>query len=343
MTEQTARKPGGSQLTGKQKAAVILLAMGPEAAAEVTRNMSPAELEEISYEIARIDRVPGEVVDSVIGEWNELQSASRSITNGGVDFAREVLETALGSQKAASVVRRIESQLNENAGFRNLRQADSVQLAGLLRNEHPQSIALLLAHLDPDQTAALLKELPAELGGEVLLRLARLEKVLPEVLQLLERSYGAESSVTISTDMFVAGGPGAVAAVLNRVTRSVEKQLLDDLGTRDAELCDNIRNLMFVFEDIIRLDDRALQRLLREVQTKELALALKAASEPLKQRLISLMSGRAADALREEIEFLGPVRLRDVEAAQAEVVRTVRALEEAGELVISGSDDELVL
>jgi len=201
----------------------------------------------------------------------------------------------------------------------------------------------LLAHLEPDQTAGVLRELPPEIGSEVLLRLARLEKVLPEVLNVLERTYGAESSVSLSRDMSVAGGPEAVAAVLNRLPGSVEKDLLGGIGNKDPELCDAIKNLMFVFEDISRLDDRGLQRLLRDVQMKELALALKAASDGLKQRILPLMSTRAADALREEMEFLGPVRLRDVETAQANIVRMVRSLEEAGEIVIGGGDDDMVL
>ncbi len=200
-----------------------------------------------------------------------------------------------------------------------------------------------MAHLEADQTAAILKQLPTELGGEILLRLARLDKVLPEVLQVLERCYGSESTVSITKDLSVAGGPQAVATVLNRMTGSVEKELLESIAARDPTLSEQIKNLMFVFEDIVRLDDRSLQRVLKDVQMKELALALKAASDPLKQRILSLMSSRAADALREEMGFLGPVRLRDVESAQTAIVKMVRALEAAGEIVIGGSDDDMVL
>jgi flagellar motor switch protein FliG len=339
----TRPKSAAEDLSGKQKAAVVLMAMGPQAAAEITKIFTAAEIEEISYEIARMERVSSEVVNDVLAEWGQMEQAAVSIAEGGVDYARQVLESAVGAQKAATILKRIETQLRESAGFRNLRNADPSQMAALLRNEHPQTVALLLAHLEPEQTASMLKDFPPELGGDVLLRLARLDKVLPEVLQVLEKCYGSESTVTISKDLSVAGGPQAVANVLNQMTASLEKELIDIIATHDAPLSDDIKNLMFTFEDIVRLDDRSMQRVLRDVQMKELALALKAASEPLKTRIIGLMSSRAADTLREEMSFLGPVRLRDVESAQAAVVRNIRALEAAGEIVIGGGDDDMVL
>jgi flagellar motor switch protein FliG len=330
-------------LTGRQKAAIVLMAMGPEAAAEITKSLNAEEMEEISFEIARMDRVPPEIVTATLSEWGQMETAALSIAEGGVDYARRVLEQSLGTQKAAGILKRIETQLKESSGFRNLRQADPAQVTGLLRNEHPQTIALLLAHLEPDQTASILKELPPETGSEVLWRLARLGRVLPEVLMVLERTYGTDSTVTISKDMEVAGGPDAVAGVLNRLTASFEKSLMDGIAEKDPDLCEQIKNLMFVFEDIVRLDERSIQRLLRDVQMKELALALKTASEDLKQKILPLMSSRAADSLREEMEFLGAVRLRDVEVAQTNIVKLVRALEATGEVVISGGDDEMVL
>ncbi|MGH7504330.1 MAG: flagellar motor switch protein FliG [Longimicrobiales bacterium] len=343
MTQLATRKAGIESLTGRQKAAIVLMAMGAEPAAAVTKGLTPAELEEITYEIARTHQVSADVLAAVVEEWGQLETALHSIAEGGVEYARQILEQTIGPQKAAAMLKRIEGQLRESAGFYNLRNADPAQVTGLVRNEHPQTVALLLAHLEPDQTASVLKELPTKLGGEVLYRLAKMEKVLPEVLQVLERCYGAESTVSISRDLTEAGGLEAVANVLNLMTGSVEKELLEHLAWQDQELCEAIKNLMFVFEDILSLDDRAVQRLLRDVQTKELALALKAASEPLKTRIFSLLSQRAADALREEIEFLGPVRLRDVEQAQATVVKLVRALEESGEIVIGGGEDDLVL
>lgn len=340
---RSRREPKLDELTGKQKAAIVLMAMGPESATEITQSLTPDELEQISFEIARMDQVSAELTGAVLEEWKAMETAAYTIAEGGVDYARKVLEHTLGPQKASTIIKRIESQLQESAGFQNLRKADPQQVSGMLRNEHPQTVALLLAHLEASQTASVLKELPTALGGEVLFRLARMEKVLPEVLQVLERQYGSESKLTISQGMTSAGGPESVAAVLNLINGPVEKELLDQLARQDAELCEQIKNLMFVFEDILKLDDRALQRILRDVQTKELALALKAASDPLRQKIFSMLSTRAGDALKEEIEFLGPVRMRDVETAQSNVVKVIRALEETGEVVIGGGDDDMVL
>jgi flagellar motor switch protein FliG len=339
----TKHRESIDRLNGKQKAAIVLMSMGPKAAADITKNLSQEELEDISFEIARMDQVSAELAAAVVSEWGQLETAMQSIAEGGVDYARQILEEAIGPSKAAAVLKRIEGQLRDNVGFNNLRNADAQQVTALIRNEHPQTVALLLAHLQPDQTAAVMKELPTKVGGEVLFRLAKMEKVLPEVLQVLERCYGTESTISISKDLSESGGLEAVANVLNLMTGSVEKELLEHLAWQDQELAEQVKNLMFVFEDLSKLDDRGLQRLLRDVQTKELALALKAATEPLKQRLLGMLSTRAADALREEMEFLGPVRLKDVEAAQANVVKLVRALEESGEIVVSGGEDDMVL
>ena len=331
-----------AELSGAQKAAIVLMAIGQEAAAGITQTLSAEDLEQITYEIARLDNVPAEVTRAVVAEWEQMETAAHSIAQGGVDYARQVLEQAVGPQKASVILKRIEAQLRDNKGFANLRNADPQQLVGLVRTEHPQTIALLIAHLDAAQTAAVLKELPTAQGGEVLFRLARMEKVLPEVLQVLERSYGADSSVKLSQDVTVAGGPESVAAVLNLLVGSVEKELLDAIARQDAELCEEIKNLMFVFEDLLKLDDKSLQRVLKDVQTKELAMALKGSSEGMKSRVLSMLSNRAGEALREEMEFLGPVRVRDVEMAQANVVKVVRALEEQGEIVLGGAADDMV-
>ena len=343
MAAPSRLQPAIEQLTGMQKAAIVLMTMGPEAVAEVTQKMSPEELEAIGFEIARLEQVPIDVARAVVEEWEQMGKAAASIAQGGVEYARAVLEQAVGAQRAAAILKRIESQLRDSIGFQNLRNADPQQVSTLVRNEHPQTVALLLAHVDPAQAAAVLKELPASLGGDVLYRLASIEKVLPEVMQVLERSYGSESKLALSHDMSVAGGPASVAEVLNHITGTLEKELLDTLAQRDQDLCEKIKDLMFVFEDMLRLDDRALQRVLREIQAKELALALKAASDALRDRVTGSLSTRAAEALKEEIEFLGPVRLRDVETAQGNIVKIVRMLEEAGEIVTDTGDDDLVL
>src|SRR5690606_1001434 len=330
-------------LTGPQKVAVFLMAVGPEKAAELTKGFSPEELEAVTLEIARLDSVPRSVTEAVLAEWRELEKAAGSLAAGGVEYARQILERALGPQKAMTVLRRIQNQLNDGRGFRTLRQADPDQLSTVLRNGHPQLIALILAHLPPEHTAAVLNRLPATLGADVLFRIARMEKVLPDVLQAIEQALGTEAMLSLSTDMSLAGGPAAVAAVLNLVPATIERDLLEGLSARDPALADEIKDLMFTFDDLAKLDDRSLQRVLRDVEVKELALALKAASEEVKNKILGTMSQRAVAALKEEMEFLGAVRLRDVEAAQGAIVKVVRALEEAGEIVINGGSDDLVI
>jgi flagellar motor switch protein FliG len=340
------RKKSGSEiaeeLTGRQKVAVLLMALGEEASASVTRKLAPDEVEAVSFEIAKMRDVDPEVVRAVIEEWHHTESAATSLAQGGVDFARRVLEKAFGPQKASVVLKRIESQLHDHASLTHLRNADPQQLTAMIRNEHPQLIALVLAYLEPAQTAAVLQEIDGRLRGDVILRIARMEKVLPEVLQILESSLGADSDLSLSKDGAAAGGPFAVAEVLNLIPSGIEKELLDDLSSRDGDLAEEIKGLMFVFEDIIKLDDRGIARLLRDVETKELALSLKVASEELKERILDTMSARARDALIEEMDFLGPVRVTDVETAQSSVVKMARLLEEAGEIVIGGADELLV-
>jgi len=333
----------GRAITGRQKIAIVCMAVGSEAAGKLTSGLTPDEAELISFEIARMDRVSPETMETVLLEWLESTLGVASLTTGGLEFAREVLEKAYGRQRADQILRRISSQLADTAGLHRLRKADPQQLATTLRGEHPQTVALVLAHLDTNHTAAILRELPTSFGGEVLFRMARMEKVSPEMLQLIERALSSEADLSFSQGMSSAGGPAAVASVLNLVSGSLEKELLEGVSERDAMLCDQIKNLMFVFEDLVTLDDKSLQRLLREVEAKQLALALKAASDELKAKITGAMSQRAVAALKEEMEFMGPVKMRDVEAAQSAIVTQVRKLEETGEIVLtSGSDDVLI-
>ncbi|HEX6069609.1 MAG TPA: flagellar motor switch protein FliG [Longimicrobiaceae bacterium] len=333
----------GAELTGRQKVAVLCMALGPEFAAKIAQQLNPEEMESISFEIARLENVTGQMADSVLKEWHETIRAADFLAEGGVDYAREILERAFGKDKAGDMLQRIETQLADTAGLHRLRKADPQQLGNMLRNEHPQTIALILAHLEPAHTASVLKEIESGVGVEVIYRMARMEKISPEMLQLIERSLASETDLQVTQGMSASGGPHAVAAVLNLVVPSLEKDLLERLQQRDAELCEQVKNLMFMFEDIIGLDDRSVQRLLREVDTKELALALKAASEELRKRIMGAMSTRAVEALREEMDFLGPVRVRDVETAQTKIVAQVRLLEEAGEIVISAGGDDVLL
>lgn len=331
-------------LSGAQKAAIFCMSVGGEAARTVLRGLSPEEVEAISFEVARMETVDPEVAQEVLLEWMDMKRAVASLAGGGEDYARQILEDAFGVQRATHILKRIQSQLTDHANLQQLRKADAQQLTNILRNEHPQVIALILAHLDSVHTANVLKELGAETGKAVVYRMAVMDKVSPEMLQLIERSVGEEIEVNFAQGMSASGGPQAVATVLNLLNPSLEMELLEGLQDADAELCEQVKNLMFVFEDIITLDDRALQRLLREVDLKQLALALKPATHELKERIRSALTTRAAEALQEEVEYLGPQRMRDVEAAQVAIVGKVRMLEEMGEIVINAGagDDEII-
>lgn len=340
-----ASKPtpqGGDRLSGQQKAAVLLMSLGSEAASRITQHLQQPELETISLEIARLEHVPGELVRSVMEEWQQSNLAAVSLAEGGVEYAREILEQTLGGDQAEAVIRRIQNQLNDSPGFYNLRSADPHQIISFLRMEHPQVMALILSQLEQSQVASILKELPVELSTDVLFRIATLDKVQPEAMRIVEQSLGRETNLSLKQNVSVAGGCDFVASVLNEVNPSLERELLSGVSELDSELSEEIKNLMFVFEDMIGLDDKALQRLVRDLDTKELALALKGASDELKSRIMGVMSERAVGVLKEEMEFLGPVRISEVEAAQGRIVSTVRSLEEAGDITIGGKNEAVI-
>jgi flagellar motor switch protein FliG len=340
------RKAGGlrpDRLTGGQKAAILVMALGPEVADSLTTDLTPDELEAISLEIAQLDQVPADVVATVLEEWRETAESAHSAVYGGFGAARTFLEKTVGKAEALPVVQRLQTTMREGAGFKTLRRVDPESLANLLRSEHPQLVALVLAHLEPGLVAEILMQLAPQLGADVLVRKAQMEKVLPDVLEVVERFLGGEASISLSAPLSEAGGPMAVADVLNMAPPAMEKELLEEMANRDPGLADKIKDLMFVFEDVTRLDDKSTQRLVTEVETKDLALALKAASDELKEQIYRSMSQRAVAALKQEMEFLGPARLRDVEEAQRKIVNEVRRLEEAGEIIIGGADDELLV
>jgi flagellar motor switch protein FliG len=318
------------------------MALGPEAAS-LTASLSPEELEAISLEIAQLDQVPAEIVRAVLEEWRDSSESAQAVVYGGVNAARSFLEQAVGPAQAQGVIQRLQTTLQEGAGFKTLRRVDPESLANLLKSEHPQTVVLVLAHLEPALVAEILMKLDPKLGADVLVRKAQMEKVLPDVLEVVERFLGGEASLSLSAPMTQAGGPAAVAHVLNLAAPAIEKELLEEMANHEPALVEKIRELMFVFEDISRLDDKATQRLITEVETKDLAMALKAASDELQDQIFRSMSQRAVAALRQEMEFLGPARLRDVEEAQRKIVADVRRLEEAGEISLGGADDELLV
>lgn len=329
-----------ADLTGPQKVAVLCMALGAEEAVKLTQSLSPDEAEEISFHIAQMEQVSSATVEAVFNEWADMAVAVDSLAVGGLGYATEVLHKAFGAPKATQTLSRIQSQLADSAGLNRLRSADPGQLASTLRGEHPQTIALVLAHLEAQQTATVIRELEPGLGGEVMYRMGRMEKVAPDMMLLVEKALSNEADLSFTRGLRAAGGPDAVASILNHVSGTLEKDLLERINERDAALCEQIKNLMFVFEDLIKLDDKSLQRLLREVEARVLSLALKNAKEELRNRIMGGMSQRAVTALKDEMSMLGAVRLRDVEAAQAQIVAQVRALEAAGEIALSGGGTE---
>lgn len=331
-------------IDGVKKSAVLCMALGAERAAQVLKSLSPAEVELVTREIASMRAVPPEVVEAVMGEFSQVSRSVESVAGGGVDYARQVLEHTLGDTKAKGIVERIEDDLG-NSGLPRLKKAAPEVLANLLRGEHPQTIALVLAHLDVKQTLAMIETMEPGVAADVLFRVANMGKVSPDMLSAVESCLARKGDVSLSQEMTLTGGPAAVAKVLNQADQAIEVKLMEEISERSSELADEIRRLMFVFEDLLLLDDRSMQRLLREVEGKELALALKAASDELKQHIMKNMSERAASALDEEMEFLGPVRAREVEAAHARIIDTVRRLEDAGEVIIQGrgGDDDVIV
>lgn len=330
------------KLSGHEKAAIMLMAVGEEASGQIIESMSPDDVEAISFEIARMERVDPNLVEAVLAEWHHTEEAAVNLATGGVDYAFRVLEKSFGTAKAQTMVKRIESQLHDNVDLNHLRHADPAQLNALIRNEYPQTIALILAFLEPAQTAGIIRGTDPADGSDILLRMASMERVQPDVLQLVEESLGQNSDLSVSGDGSAGGGPSAVAEVLNLLSAGIEKELLDGIAEQDAELSEEIKNLMFVFEDMSKLDDKGVTRLLRDVDTRQLSMALKMASDELRSKILDSMSSRARDSLEEEMEFLGPVRVSDVETAQAEIVKMARALEEAGEIVIGSTDEAVV-
>ncbi len=340
MAPSAASRP--ADLTGPQKVAILCMTLGAKTSSQILSHLTPEELEAISFEIARAGEIGPEMARQVLSEW-ERGEPSSPVGSGGIDYARRVLNETLSPDKAAAVVERVERKLETAGHFTKLKTADGRGIATALRGEHPQTMALVLSQLDPEQTAEVLDELDPAVSAEVLYRMATLGPVSGETLELVERALDAESELESVKELRVPGGPGAAAAVLKKLSGEKEQELLGKVAEHDPELSEKIKNLTFVFEDLISLDDRSLQRLLREVDTGDLALALKAASEPLSEKLRGNMTQRAVAALDEAIDFLGPVRVSEVEGAQGKILAEVQRLEAAGELVLGvGDDDPLV-
>ena len=331
-------------LSGKEKAAIALIAMGPELSAEVFKHMREDEIEELTLEIASMRTVPPEQKDKILGELYHMYLAQEYIAQGGIDYAKEILERALGSQKAMEIIERLTASLQVRP-FEFIRSTDPGQLLTFIQGEHPQTIALILAFLQPEQAGTILTALPPEKQVDVTKRLALMEHTSPEVIHEVERVLEAKLSALAGQDSTQVGGVEALVEVLNQVDRATEKTILENLEEQEPELAEEIKRRLFTFEDIVHLDDRAVMRVLREIDlTKDLPLALKVASEEVKTKIFNNLSKRAVETLQEEMDYLGPVRLRDVEEAQQRIVNTIRKLEEVGEIIIArGGEDEIVV
>ena len=331
------------QLTGKQKAAVFLISLGPEKSAHVMKHMSDEEIEQLTLEIAHVRTIKGEQLDQVVDEFSQLYLASQYIASGGIDYAKQVLEKALGNEKAIGIINRLTSNLQIKP-FDFIRRTDPSQVLNFIAGEHPQTIALIMSYLDPQQAAVILSALPAERQSDVARRIAIMDRTSPEIIREVENVLERKISTLGTQDYTAAGGIKAIVGILNKVDRATEKTILETLEVQDPELSEEIKKLMFVFEDITKMDDRSIQLVLREVDTRDLALGLKGASEEVKSKVQKNMSKRAAQILEEDMSFMGPVRLREVEEAQQRIVNIIRRLEESGEIIISrGGGDELVV
>jgi len=322
-------------LSPTQKAAISLVAFGTEVASLVLKTLNEEELEKLTVEIANLREVPPDVEEKVIAECHDIFMARQYVSKGGVDFAKEILEKAVGSRRALDILNRLESSLR-TSGFNLLKNIDAKHLVNFIQNEHPQTISLILTQLMPHQAAAVLAELPPELQSEVALRVASMEKISPEVLKEVESTLESHFQNTGGRDLSVSGGAKTIAEILNLIESAAEKNILKAIEGENPDLAAEIKNMMFVFDDLVMLDDRSVQRLLKEVESKDLAISLKAASEEVKNKIFANVSERVAVLIKEEMEFMGPMRLSDVESAQQRIVESIRRLEEEGQIVVAG-------
>ena len=340
----TELKTESAALSGTQKAAVLLISLGAELSAQVFKAMNDEEIEELTTEISRLPNVAATTTGEILEEFHQMALAQEYIAQGGVAYASEVLERALGPKRAREILERLKGQI-QPAAFEIVKKVDPKNLLDFIRREHPQTIALILANMDPKQAAQILSELAPDLQSDVILRIATMDKTNPEVIKQIETILESRLSSLFTQEVSISGGVKSVAEIMNRLDRSTERALLGTLQEQDGELAENIRRLMFTFEDIVHVDDRGVQRILKEIDQRDLALALKAAGADVATKIYQNMSERAAGLLKEEIGYLGPVRLRDVEESQRRIVEVVRRLEESGEIIVQGrgGQDDIVV
>ncbi|MFY8161177.1 MAG: flagellar motor switch protein FliG [Candidatus Kapaibacteriota bacterium] len=334
-----AKKTSIEQLTGKQKAAVLLMSMDVEVAAKVFKELDMKEVEAIAVEITNLKDVSPKVIEDVIEEFYQLMSASNFMIEGGIEYAQVILERTYGAEKAKEIIEKIRVMTTVR-GFSILKKADPQQLANFLSKEHPQTIALILSHLPSDQAAGVLSEFKDDIRADTILRIASIGKVSPQLVSTVEHVVDQIAEATLSQNLATTGGAQMVANILNKSQNAVAKAMLESIEEQDYNMASEIKRLMFLFEDIIGIDDRGIQRLLRDVDKRDLAMALKVSDEKIQQKIFKNMSERAAVVIREELDFMGPVKLKDVESAQMRIVEVVKQLEDSGEIQVGGRGKE---
>lgn len=332
-----------SEFTGIEKAAVLLVALGPDKSALLFKNLKDDEIEQLTLSIANLRQIGSEDKNAVLEEFYQICLAQEFITEGGVGYAKEVLEKAMGSQKASEIISKLTSSLQVRP-FDFVQKANATQILNFIQNEHPQTLALLLSYLKPEQSAQILSALPQEKQADVAMRIAQMESTTPEIIKEVETVLERKLSSMVSQDLTAVGGIDTIVEILNSIDRSTEKYIMEALEIQDPDISDEIRKKMFVFEDILSLDKVAVQRFLRDVDNKDLTVALKGASEDVKALIFQNVSKRMMEMIKEDMEYMGPVRLKDVEDAQQKIVSIIRVLEEQGQIIISrGGGDELIV
>ena len=329
--------------TGIQKAAILLIALGPERSADIFKHLKEDEIEELTLEIANTRSVSPQVKEDVLNEFYQICLAQQYIAEGGIGYAKELLDKALGEDRAKEVITKLTASLRVRP-FEFVRKTDPSQLLNFIQDEHPQTIAMILSYLTSAQAALVIGALPPEKQADVAKRIAMMDRTSPDVIKEVERVLEKKLSSLVNQDYTIVGGVDAIVNILNTVDRTTEKHIMESLEIEEPELADEIRKKMFVFEDILLLDDRAIQRVLRDVDNADLGVALKAANEEVQNVIFKNLSKRLAAMIKEDMEFMGPVRMKDVEEAQQKVVSVIRKLEDSGEIVISrGGGDEIVV
>ena len=331
------------EFNGVQKAAILLITLGPEKSASIFKHLKEEEIEELTLEIANTRSVAPQTKEDILNEFYQVCLAQQYIAEGGIGYAKELLEKALGEEKAQNVISKLTASLQVRP-FEFVRKTEPSQLLNFIQDEHPQTIAMILSYLSAGQAAMIIGALPPEKQADVAKRIALMDRTSPDVIKEVERVLERKLSSLVNQDYTIVGGVDAIVGILNTVDRATEKHIMESLEIEEPELADEIRKKMFVFEDILLLDDRAIQRVLRDVDNNDLGVALKAANEEVQNVIFKNMSKRLAAMIKEDMEFMGPVRMKDVEEAQQKIVGIIRKLEDSAEIVISrGGGDEIVV